>query len=83
MIIAKRATSEAARIYDDLATKRIPQYRFAVRNGFGDLGHLGAIRGRQINLRRALNAVRRHCKILPRQFSKWERLANRDFPKLH
>ncbi len=76
----QKAIRSARRIYLDLAVKRIPQFVFGARHGASDFGHFNAILQKQINLQDALNSIRRHCKTLPSEFEKWERLAYQDFP---
>ena len=74
---------DARRIYNRLAADKIPEYIRSVRVGEGDMGHHMQIIQRQSALRIAVAGVRRHCKRLPAELAKWERLAYQEFPMRH
>ncbi len=44
-------------------------------------GHARTIKELQVALQKALNRVRRHCKVLPVQLPEWERTANDPLPR--
>lgn len=81
--LCRKAIADAQRIYNDLVTKRIPQYMYSSRIGESDPTHWDTIRQRQAALDDALRRVKLHCKQLPPDFDKWERLADQDFPVRH
>ena len=79
----ERAKRDAARIYNELTTRAIPQYMYASRHGMADRGHHIAITQGQNSLKDALRRIRHWCKVLPPEYIKWERIANQRFPIRH
>jgi RHS repeat-associated protein len=77
------AIAKAERLYRELTTSSIPQYMYNATQGRADAGHYQAIVQGQAALRNAIDAVRRHCRNLPPDLSKWESLANQTFPVRH
>ncbi len=66
-----------------LATKRIPQYLYAYRNGYADAGHYKALIEAQKALRDALRRIDLHCKTKPPEYERWQRQVEKVFPKKH
>ena len=78
----KKAIFDARRIYNDLVSKRIPQYLSGGTRG-SDPTHYNTILQRQVALRKAINRVRLYCKNPPAEILEWERIANFEVPVLH
>jgi hypothetical protein len=81
----RRALSDARRIYNDLQTKRIPQYMYGVHHGLiaGSPGHHNAILQKQEALQDAINRVKLYCKTWPPELARWEQVASPQFPIRH
>ena len=70
------AIADASRKYNNLVSRRIPQYESGGTRG-PDSGHYTSILEKQESLRKSIRKVRRVCaNRLPPQLSEWERVAN-------